>query len=75
MGRNIRVPFDTSKSVTENSEPGNTFLGEPTCSFRVKIVPDLIACSKKGSITSDILQRTFQDLINLVFTSRHPIQN
>ena len=72
MGHDIRVPFDTTKSVTENSGPGKTFPGAPTCSFRGKTIPALIACSKKGSITSDILKCAFERLDQLGVYERRP---
>ena len=72
MGHDIRVPFDTTKSVTENSGPGKTFPGAPTCSFRGKAIPALIACSKKGSITSDILKSAFERLDQLGVYERRP---
>ena len=55
MGSDIRVPFDESKSVRDNSGPGKRFPGGPTCLFRGVEVPALITCSSKGSITSKIL--------------------
>ena len=55
MGYDIRAPYDDSKSITENSGRGKAFPGAPTCLFRGKQIPDLIAVSPKGSITSEIL--------------------
>ena len=64
MGHDIRVPFDTSKSVTKNSGPGKLFPGAPICIFRGGK-----SCSrcvlKKGSITSGILRRAFERLDEL----------
>ena len=65
MGHDITVPFDPSKSITDNSGPGKTFPGSPKCIFRGKEIPALVACSKNGSITSDILRQVFQKLDEL----------
>ena len=65
MGHDIRAVHDESKSVTENSGPEKTWPGAPTCLFRGKEVPALITCTKKGSITSEILKLVFKRLDDL----------
>ena len=42
MGSDIRVPFDNTKTVRENSGPGKRFPGGPTCMFRGVSVPALV---------------------------------
>ena len=65
MGSDIRVPFDNTKTVRENSGPGKRFPGGPTCMFRGVSVPTLVTCSPKGSITSGILTAAFERLDEL----------
>ena len=65
MGHDIRIPYDNNGSVSENSGPGKVFPGGPCCLFRGKMIPALITCSKKGSITSDILKAAFERLDEL----------
>jgi hypothetical protein len=54
MGHDIKADCNIEGSVRDNSGPGKA--GAPTCQFWGKDVPALIACSPKGSITSDILK-------------------
>jgi len=62
MGYDICVPYDKHESVSENSGAGKLFTCGPYCAFRDKLIPALVTCSKKGSITSDILKSTFERL-------------
>ena len=65
MGHDIRIPYDKNGSVSENSGAGKVFPGGPCCTFRGKLIPALVTCSKKGSITSDILKAAFERLDEL----------
>jgi len=65
MGRDIHVPYNESKTVSQNSGAGKTFPGGPSCMFRGVSVPALVTCSSKGSITSDILTAAFKRLDDL----------
>ena len=59
----IRVPFDDAKTIKENSGGiGKRFPGGPSCMFRGVLVPALVTCTSKGSITSDILTAAFKRL-------------
>jgi len=62
MGHDIRVPYDKHGSVSENSGAGKIFPSGPCCAFRGKLTPALVTCSKKGSITLDILKSAFERL-------------
>ena len=73
MGSDIRVPFDDTKTVRENSGPEKRFPGGPTCMFRGVSVPALVTCSPKGSITSDILTAAFKRLDDLGVYQLTPI--
>ena len=42
MGHDIRVNFDENKTITDNSGPGKTFPGGPTCLFRGKTMYSLL---------------------------------
>ena len=75
MGHDIRALFDETKPIAANSGPGKTFPGDPSCTFRGKVVPALITSSKKGSITSDILKAAFQRLDELGVYTRTPFLN
>ena len=44
-----QVPYDTTKSLEENSGSGKALPGLPTCTFRCKTVPALLAHTDKGS--------------------------
>ena len=72
MGHDIRVEFDENKTITDNSGPGKTFPGGPTCLFRGKTIPALICCTKKGSITSEILRTALERLDELGVYERTP---
>ena len=65
MGDDIRATYDTTKSVTQNSGRGKRFPGAPTCFFCGKTIPPLVTCSKKGSITSEILTTALKRLDDL----------
>jgi hypothetical protein len=65
MGHDIRADFDKEGSVRENSGPGKAFPGAPSCHFRGKDIPSLIACSPKRSITSEILKQALKRLDKL----------
>ena len=65
MGHDIRIPYDNNGSVSKNSGAGKVFPGRPCCTFRGKQIPALVTCSKKGSITSDILKAAFERLDEL----------
>ena len=52
-----------------------SFHGGPSCIFRGVSVPALIACSPKGSITSEILTAAFRRLDNLNMYRRTPTLN
>ena len=75
MGHDIRVPFDEDVPIRANSGPGKTFPGGPTCIFRGKVIPALITCNTKGSITSEILKHAFERLDNLDVFPRTPQLN
>ena len=62
MGHDIRVSYDKHGSVSENSGAGKVFPGGPCCAFRGKLISALVTCSKKVSITSDILKSAFERL-------------
>jgi hypothetical protein len=50
------IPYDKDKTLEENMGPaGKALPGAPTCTFRGKEVPALVAMTKKGSMTSEIL--------------------
>ena len=72
MGHDIRVEYDKTMNVTQNSGQGKTFPGAPTCTFRGKTIPALVTCSKKGSITSEILTAAFKRLDDLRLYERTP---
>ena len=59
------VPYDTTKSLEENSGPGKALPGLPTCTFLGKTVPALLAHTDKGSITSEILTMVLKRLDEL----------
>ena len=59
------TPYDTNKSLEENSGPGKALPGLPTCTFRGKNVPALLAVTPKGSMTSDILKSALEKLDEL----------
>ena len=66
IGSDIRVPFDDAKTIKENSGGvGKRFPGGPSCMFRGVLVPALMTCTSKGSITSDILTAAFKRLDDL----------
>ncbi len=65
MGHDIRADLDGAAGIRDNQGPGKAFPGAPTCHFRGKDVPALIACSPKGSITSEILRDAFERLDSL----------
>ena len=72
MGHDIRPPFNELDSIAENSDPGKRFPGGPLCNFCGKVVPALITSSKKGLITSNILQHAFGRLDQLGIYARTP---
>ena len=72
MGHTIHVPFNELASITENSGPGKTFPGGPLCTFCGKVIPALITCSKKGSITPDIIKHAFKRLDQLGIYTHTP---
>ncbi len=72
MGHDIRAVFDGDGSIRDNTGHQKSFPGAPTCHFRGKDVPALIACSPKGSITSEILKEAFQRLDCLKIYERVP---
>jgi hypothetical protein len=72
MGHDIRAPFHGTESLRENTGPGKRFPGAPKCMFRGKEVEALIACSPKGSITSEILKQAFERLDKLGIYERTP---
>ena len=72
MGHDIRADYNQEGSVRDNSGPGKAFPGAPTCQFRGRDVPALIACSPKGSITSDILKQALKRLDDLGIYEREP---
>ena len=47
IGHDIRVIYDKTKNVTENSGTGKVFTDLLTCYFRGEKIPALVACSKK----------------------------
>jgi hypothetical protein len=51
---------------------GKAFPGAPVRHFRGKYIPALIACSPKGSITSEILREAFERLDTLGLYDRVP---
>ena len=59
MGHGICVAFDESNTVRYNSDVGKRFPGGPLCMCRGNLVPTLVTCTSKGSITSDILTTAF----------------
>jgi hypothetical protein len=68
MGHDTWAGFDGEEGsiVKDNSGPGKAFLGARTCHFCGKDVPAVVlACSPKGSITSNILREDFQYLDGL----------
>ena len=65
MGHAIIAPYDSNKNVIENPGPGKAFPGSPTYMPRGKTIPDLVTCSKKSSITSNILRTAFERLDKL----------
>jgi hypothetical protein len=72
MGHDIMIPYDSTATITENSGFGKAFPGGPTCLFRGKVIPALITCSPKGSITSSILRAAFERLDHLGVYERTP---
>jgi hypothetical protein len=72
MGHDIRAGFDNGGSISENSRPRKAFPRAPTCNFRGKNVPALIACSPKGSITSEILREALERMDALGLYERVP---
>ena len=62
MGHDLRGPYDKHGSVSKNSGAEKVFPGGPCCAFCGKLIPALVTCSKKGSITSDILKSAFEHL-------------
>lgn len=72
IGHNIRVERDEDLSNAQNSDPGKTFPGGPSYLLRGKVIPALITCSKKGSITSGILELTFEHQDQLGVYTRTP---
>ena len=72
MGHDIRVEYNKEGSVRDNTGPGKTFPGAPTCHFRGKDIPALVACSPKGSITSEILKLALKRLDELEIYPRVP---
>ena len=72
MGHDIWVGFNGETSMRDNSGPGKAFPGAPTCHFCGKDVPALVAFSRKGSITSEILREAFQQLDTLGIYQRIP---
>ena len=60
MGHDVRVNFDTTKTVSKNSRPGKEFPGVLTGIFYNKESPTMITCSTDGSITSAILCTAFE---------------
>jgi len=59
------IPYDKNKSLEENSGPDKALPGLPTCVFRGKEVPALLAVTSKGSMTSKILARALERLDKL----------
>jgi hypothetical protein len=59
--------------VRENSGPRKAFPGAPSCQFRGKDIPSLIACSPKGSITLEILKQALKQLDQLGVYQRVPV--
>ena len=48
MGSDIRVTYDDSKTIKENSGgEGKRFPGGPSCMFRGVEIPALVTCTKK----------------------------
>jgi hypothetical protein len=72
MGHDIQAEYNIEVSVRDNSGPGKAFPGAPTCQFWGKDVPALIACSPKGSITSNILKEALKRLDGLGIYERKP---
>ena len=72
MGYDIRVPLDTTNSVGENSCPGETYPGAPSCVFRGKTVPEIFTYSPGGSITCTSSKLPLKDLIKSKYTIKHP---
>ena len=76
MGSDIRVTYDDSKTIKENSGgEGKRFPGGPSCMFRGVEIPALVTCTKKGCITSDILTAAFKRLDDLGVYQRTPDLN
>jgi hypothetical protein len=57
--------YDKDKTLEENMGPGKALLGAPTCTFRGKEAPALVAMTKKGSMTSEILAKVLDRLDGL----------
>ena len=60
-----RIPYDKTKSLTENSGEGKALPGAPKCYFRGKWIPAVVTLSKSGSVSSDILVDVLKHLDNL----------
>jgi hypothetical protein len=59
------IPYDKDKTLEENMGPGKALPGAPTCTFRGKEVPALVAMTNKGSMTSEILAKVLDYLDGL----------
>ena len=70
IGHDVRATYDETKSVSENSGPGKSFPGAPVCIFRVKEVPSIVTCTKKGGITSGILRAAFKRMDDISLYDR-----
>ena len=58
-------PFDSSKSLEDQTGPGKVFPGAPWCEFRGKKIPAVVGMSEKGCITSAILVAALDKLDEL----------
>lgn len=68
-----RYPYDSTKSLEENRGKDKALPGLPSCFFRGKEIPGLLACTPKGSMTSEILQQIHKRLDDLNVFPRTPI--
>lgn len=66
------IPYDTNSTLEDNAGPGKALPGLPTCTFRGKEVPALLAVTPKGSMTSEILMSALKKLDDLGIYERIP---
>jgi hypothetical protein len=59
------IPYDKDKTLQENMGPGKALPRAPTCMFRGKEIPALVAMSTKGSMTAEVLAMVLQRLDDL----------